>query len=359
MQRIVGAALDGDVGQGRGRRAGFSSASRESQSPQDGGGDEKLLVGEEQILWRQQGSATVAAEQAVARLRVGPEFADRIGYVVVQAQDGFFRQVVEDQCRVFEEQRQVVLDAGGRDAVGDVLVDGGARRVALEGFAVAAAEARAAGLIQRKFARRQQTDLRHRENCALRIDIEAAQGLDLVVEQLDAEGQGRAHREEVDQAAAHAVFARRDDLRDVLVAGQRELRAQGVDVEAGALLEEERMRRQILGRREAVQRRRGRNERDVAGTAADLVERRQALGDQVVVRRERVVGQGCPVRQQMHAQLWREPGDLLLQALRIERVGRDHRQHAARARSLGQRQGVARAGQYGQIKARAGFRQSR
>ena len=45
-------------------------------------------------------------------------------------------------------------------------------------------------------------------------------------------GQRAAHREEVDQAAADAELARRDDLRDVLVAGERELRAQRVDVEA-------------------------------------------------------------------------------------------------------------------------------
>ena len=53
-------------------------------------------------------------------------------------------------------------------------------------------------------------------------------------------GSGAAHRKQVDQAAANAEFAGRHDLRHVLIAGERELRAQRVDVERFALLQEER-----------------------------------------------------------------------------------------------------------------------
>ncbi len=64
--------------------------------------------------------------------------------------------------------------------------------------------------------------------------------LDLVAEEIEPVGQRGAHREQVDQSAADAEFAGRDDLRHVRVAGERELRAQRIDVELLALLQEER-----------------------------------------------------------------------------------------------------------------------
>jgi len=59
-----------------------------------------------------------------------------------------------------------------------------------------------AGLVEREFARRQQPHLVHRIDAALGVDVECAQRLDLVVEQVDAVGQGAARWEEVDQPTA-------------------------------------------------------------------------------------------------------------------------------------------------------------
>ena len=78
--------------------------------------------------------------------------------------------------------------------------------------------------------------------------------VDLVVEQVDAVRQRAAHREEVDQPAAHAVLAGRDHLAHVAVAGERELGAQRVGVEPRALLDEERVAGEERRRREALQR---------------------------------------------------------------------------------------------------------
>jgi len=50
-----------------------------------------------------------------------------------------------------------------------------------------------------------------------------------------------------------------------------------------------------------------------------VVERFEALGDQVLVRRERVVRQRFPVGEQADAELRREPRNFLAQALRVER----------------------------------------
>jgi hypothetical protein len=66
------------------------------------------------------------------------------------------------------------------------------------------------------------------------------------------------------------------------------------------------------------------------------VQRRQPLGDQVLVRREAVVRQRFPVGQQTHAQFRGEPGDLFGQTLRIDGMGADdghHRRAAAMLRA--------------------------
>ena len=148
---------------------------------------------------------------------------------------------------------------------------------------------------------------RHRVDGALGVDVEGADRFDLVVEQVDAVGQRAAHREQVDQAAAYAEFAGRNDLRDVLIAGERELRAQAIDVERFALLEEKRERREIRRRREAVQRRRRRDDHHVAIAARHAVERRQPLRHQILMRREMVVGQRLPVGQDGDLERRREP----------------------------------------------------
>jgi hypothetical protein len=85
---------------------------------------------------------------------------------------------------------------------------------------------RARGLVHRELAARQQAHLGHGVEAALAVGVEGADRVDLVVEQVDPVGLRRAHREQVDQPAAHRVFAGADHLRHVLVAGQGELRLQ-------------------------------------------------------------------------------------------------------------------------------------
>src|SRR6218665_206500 len=58
---------------------------------------------------------------------------------------------------------------------------------------------------------------------ALVVGVEAADRVDLVVEQVPPVRHARAHREQVDQPAAHCVLAGADHLRYMAVAGQREL----------------------------------------------------------------------------------------------------------------------------------------
>jgi hypothetical protein len=250
---------------------------------------------------------------------------------------------------------RVVLDAGGQGAVGNVPIKRDARGVALEGLAEAGAELVAARLAQWEFARRQQADFRHRKDGALGVDVEGAQGFDFVVEQFDTVRQFRPHREDVDQATAHAVFAGRDHLRDGLIAGEGELAAQFVEIEFVALLEEEGVADQVAGRRHARQRSGGGDDQHFAFAARNGVERCQSFGDQVLMRREAVVGQRFPVRQQMRAQRRREPADLLLQTLGVERARRNDQQDLAWPRQFGDCERVGRAGERGQVEAGARF----
>src|SRR5207302_5172393 len=164
------------------------------------------------------------------------------------------------------------------------------RRVTLEDLAIASAETRARGIVERKFPRREEPNVGHRIERALTVYVEGLDRFDLLVEQIDPVGQCASHRVEVDQPAANAEFSGRDDLRDMLVAAERELRAQRVDIELLALGEKERERREIRWRRESVERGRRRDEEHVALAARCVIERREPLGDQVLMRRKAVVG---------------------------------------------------------------------
>ena len=257
LQRVVGAPLDGDIGQGAGDQRLRAIARRTGCGNLDArhrrGGDKEFLGAEKQVGRRQYGPAAVATQQAVARLRVAPELERRGVHIVVQRQRRTLGQVVEQRRRGFKEQRQVILNAGRRDTGADVLVGGAARRVALEHLAPAAAEAVAPGLIQRKLACRQQAHFLDRVEGALGVDVKSADGLDLVVHQVDAVGQGAAHGEQVHQAAAHAEFTRCDDLADMAVGGEGQLLAQGGQFQRHAFLEEKRVGGEVGRRSKAVQ----------------------------------------------------------------------------------------------------------
>jgi len=141
----------------------------------------------------------VAALQLEARARLAPEVLDRARHVVVQRDAAALRQIIEQGGRRFEEQRQVILDAGGgtpletsryRDFFDGSPSNSSRQRLRKRG---------AARLVERKLARRQQPDLLHRVERALRVDIEGLDRLDDLVIQVEAVGQRAARRKQIDQ----------------------------------------------------------------------------------------------------------------------------------------------------------------
>ena len=98
------------------------------------------------------------------------------------------------------------------------------------------------------------------------------------------------------------------------------------------------------GRRHAGDGSGGGNDQDVAFATSNRIERCQALRDQILVRRETVVGEGFPVGKMVGAQLRRKPGEFFDQPLRIRGLGGDHQQEASAGRQFGDGQGIGRTG---------------
>src|SRR5439155_15142967 len=147
------------------------------------------------------------------------EMRYRVRDVAVHAYHGAGRQILGKRRGRVEKKRQIVFDAGRRDAVGDVLVQWRSRRIAFEHFAEPTAEARARRVVGRKLPRRQKAHLLNGIYGSLAVDVESSDRFDFLVEQIDPVRQRTAHRVQIDEAAAYAEFARRDDLRHVLISG--------------------------------------------------------------------------------------------------------------------------------------------
>jgi hypothetical protein len=108
------------------------------------------------LFGRKQGTFAVGFQEFVARLRVGPEALDGGIDIADQRKHGVVRHIFEEGRGLFEKQRQVVFDASRGNAVADILVNRGARRIALDRFAPTAAKRGARRFIHGKFATGQQ-----------------------------------------------------------------------------------------------------------------------------------------------------------------------------------------------------------
>ena len=230
-------------------------------------------------------------------------------------------QVIEQRRGFVEEQRQVVLDTGRGDPAAQVLKDRAAPEVDIEALAEPRLEARDRILLQRKLSRRQQTNGVHLVDGALVFRIEGAQGLDFVVEQVDAIGQFAAHREQVDQRAAHGEFAVLVHRVDVAIAAGLEPGAHLLDVEFLADVQHQAAAEQESRRRQAMQGRGDRHHQHAMTQLRQPVQGGDALGNDVLVRREQVVGQGFPVREMQHGQIRGEEAQLLFQPFGTLAVG--------------------------------------
>ncbi|VTQ27241.1 Uncharacterised protein [Pseudomonas aeruginosa] len=288
-QRLGGLGFDRQVRQRQGREALAPDARLDV-----------LLAGDHPWPVLQPGEAVFHRKEHFRRrqqwpFRIDPAVLVAAAYVIPELLRGLFdagqgehlgvlRQVVEEGRGFLEEQRQVVLDSRGCQTAGEVLVDRAAPVVDVEALAEAAAEAGDRFLVQGEFACRQQADRLDLVDGALGLRVEGAQGLDLVVEQVDTEGQLAAHREQVDQRAADGELAVLVDRVDAAVAGAFQAQAHPLDVEFLADVEDQAAAEQKAGRRQAVQGGGDRHHQHAVLELRQLVEGGDALGNDVLVR---------------------------------------------------------------------------
>ena len=186
---------------------------------------------------------------------------------------------------------------GWREAVAHGAIDHALRRVALESLAVPQAECLDRVRVERHLAARQQAHVFQRIAGALRVRIELADHLDLIVEEIDAQRRLRAHREHIEQRSAQRELPGRADLRHRGIAGFHQSRAQRLDGQLVADGEIERAPVHVAARGDALTQRIGRGQQHRRLQPGQFGERREALGNDVRVRREQVVGQHFPIRQ--------------------------------------------------------------
>ena len=194
---------------------------------------------------------------------------------------GVGRQVVEEGRGFFEEQRQVVLDTGGNDAAGQVPENRAAPEIHVETLTKARLEAGDLVLLHRELAGRQQADRVDLVDRALGLGIEGAQGLDLIVEQVDPVGQLAAHGEQVDQGATHGELAMLVDRVDAAVAAGFQARAHLFDVDRLAHIQHQAAAQQEAGRGQAVQGGGDRHHEDAVIELRQPIETGDALGNDV------------------------------------------------------------------------------
>ena len=212
QQRLLGAVIDRKIFRCRDRQVQVTGlfayrGAAERQARELAGATEELIVRGEQFARRQYRLGQVVAAVFVARLDLAPELGQRRLQAVAVHHQGVARQIIPEGVGALVEQRQEIFDATRGDAVADILIDGAATEVDVETLAERLAETADAGFGHRHFAPGQQSDAFQRFLGTLRFRVEPFQRVDLVVEQVDANRAVGAHREDVENGAAHGELA--------------------------------------------------------------------------------------------------------------------------------------------------------
>ena len=261
---------------------------------------------------RQDRALNVVAQRLVARRHVVEVPLGCAGRICFEHEHGALGQIVEQRGgawrvaigrAVAEEQRQVVLDALGNDAGAHVLVDAALAHVDIERPMPGIAETGDSSRVHGHFPRRQDAHLGNFGVGPLGVRIEQAQRVDFVVEQIDAHRTRSAHRKHVQQRPPNRELAALGNRVGSAVARRDQTLALGGDVERLPDFEQQRLALHEARRRQALQQGGGRHHQDAVRGLGQLEQRRQALGNDVLMRGEVVVGKDLPVRKREHGEI--------------------------------------------------------
>ena len=260
------------------------------------------------------------------------------------------REVAEQRRQRFvKEQGLPVLDPGRKGALADLLVDMFGIALHVEPVAPLAAEQFDGGFIRRELMGGQQINGVHFLQRALGVGVEHAQAVDLIIEEIQTIRPVAAHRIEIQQRTARRVFAVLHHLVDMSIAGSVQLHAQGIARQALAFFHHQRMAVQIAVRTDALHQGIHRHNQHAALHGGELIQRRQARGDDLLVRRETVVGKRFPVGQAEY-QTVGELTNFVVQAQGVLHVrGNQHHRPWMPLGNFRHQRGAGRACQFAQL----------
>ena len=158
-------------------------------------------------------------------------------------------------------------------AVADGFVHGGIVRIAIDFLAEAAAEDFLRLAVGGELVRRQQADFGNGGDGALRVGVKGFDAVDFIVEQIDAVRHLAAHREQIDNTAAHGKFARRNNMGNMVVARIHQIGFQTAYIQSLPRFQPERAPRQKRHGRQLLHRRGNRYEQHVRRAALNLPQR--------------------------------------------------------------------------------------
>ena len=171
-----------------------------------------------QMLWEQRRIGLVALRHGVTRFNVAPKTVCLGMNVAQRDKQRIFADIVKQRFQlIFKKQRQVIFHAHAEVAVADGFVHSRIVRIAINFLAEAAAENLLRLAVGGELVCRQQADFGNGRNGTLRFGIEGFNAVDFIVKQIDAVGHFAAHREQINNAAAHGKLARRNNVGNMVI----------------------------------------------------------------------------------------------------------------------------------------------
>ncbi len=278
-------------------------------------------------------------------------------------------EIIEQRVHPLLEQRQPMLHAGMAAAFGDGFIElvVGAGRAELGD--IAHAEATDGLGDELKLRDRHQVERAHVEQRALGLGVEGADRLQRVAKEVEADRLVETGREEIEDAAAHGIFAGLAHGRGAGVAVMLQPGDDRVHWHDMAGRNRQRLRGNRIARGHALHDGIDRGQHDqrlvAAGKPREPRQRGQALRQNAAMRRDAVIGLAVPGRKLQHRQVGREKFQRARQLLHPRPVTADHgkadcgllRPRRDRAREIGDDEALGTFGDIGERQRAAGREQ--
>ena len=247
--------------------------------------------------------------------------------------DGRTRRIIEQSIELLVEQREPMLHAGIAAALAHRFVQNVVRRGGAEFFRIALAEAADGFRRELELAHGHELERAQLPRTALGLRIEAADRFQRIAEEIEPHAELHAGSEQIDDAAAHRVFAGIAHRRSAGKAVELEPAHHAVHGEHIAGGGGERLSGDELARRHPLQRGVDGGEQDGSALPFRAGEPRQsehALRNRARVRRHPVVRQAVPRREFEHGDFRGEELERARELAHPRRIAADHDERSFR-----------------------------